>query len=991
MNYFKRRLPAVLLLNMGALAVFPYAYAQTDQMDEITVTVERREQSLQDVAGTAAAFSGEELKALGVQNINDLDGNLPGLSIANNAGNIEVYIRGIGSSNNTELGDPAAATHLDGVYVPRPSGFGAAFFDIQRVEVNIGPQGTLRGRNATAGSINVIPFKPGLGVFDGMAEVSFGNYGENRVEGMVNVPVTENSAFRVAGFTLSHDSYYTNANPDSADLGVSFPTSERDGIEVAEAADDAGVRATYLIDGLGDGALEDLKLTLTYDYIEQKGTGYTGTNYASLLGEGLDPDSVDDPREVYVRPISPKEDTEHWGIKGQLDYSTDWFDVEYTVSHRDLVYDYRWGGAADTVAYPGALRTGVLANGNTQVAFDFDKFDRVHQITDSESDIHEIRFFSETLGDLPLQWTTGTFLFEEQQRTFLGTASDKNIFFKGVEFNQRTDTDSSSLYTDLTYSVTDRFRLTGGARYTKDEKTRTGVNARYGRFAGLGGAQFGNNGSPRIGTEDFQFKAFGRTIINPDTDGDGQVSDAETFAFYRDGISSFGDRDTGDAFLEFITDLRARFPNGFSASLDPNVFDAGEAPGAPAADRPTCDQIIAVLPDYNCASNPGDLFGVPDEAALLGRASYFFLPSPAVIALQNGKLDNDFIDWRIRPEFDITEDNLVYGLVATGHKSGGFNDNVPTIVAPPIPPGGSIPPPLRATFDGTGTAPTYDEEKVTLYEIGSKNEFQLDNLLGIRDVGVRFNASAFYYDYTDLQVTNLVSTAQIIDFAGLTGNDPATLVSSGAADNIVSFTFNASDAEIYGLQFDGGFQFPRNINFDYTFLWLAEAEIENSRTVQDSRFDPTAQFNDCLPVVTDVCNAREQSIEGHRLPRTPEFQFNASLSKVFELDNGGSIDTIISAGYRSSQHMTIFNGRVYNDGLSDLEKRRIDDEVEGYWTYDVGAGYTYELADGEFRAEAYISNFTDEQQPQAIVITQRDNTRFFSRPRTMGLRLRIVF
>ena len=85
-----------------------------DGIDEIIVTVERREQSLQDYAGTAAVISGEELSLLGISNINELDGKIPGLSIANNQGNIEVFIRGVGSSNNTELGDPAAATHLNG-------------------------------------------------------------------------------------------------------------------------------------------------------------------------------------------------------------------------------------------------------------------------------------------------------------------------------------------------------------------------------------------------------------------------------------------------------------------------------------------------------------------------------------------------------------------------------------------------------------------------------------------------------------------------------------------------------------------------------------------------------------------------------------------------------------------------------------------------------------------------------------------------------------
>ena len=101
-------------------------------------------------------LAGNQIKKRGIQDITDFNDVIPGLTVANNGGNVEVWIRGVGSSNNTELGDPAAAFHFDGVYVPRPSGIGSAFFDIERVEVNFGPQGTLRGRNATAGSVNAI-------------------------------------------------------------------------------------------------------------------------------------------------------------------------------------------------------------------------------------------------------------------------------------------------------------------------------------------------------------------------------------------------------------------------------------------------------------------------------------------------------------------------------------------------------------------------------------------------------------------------------------------------------------------------------------------------------------------------------------------------------------------------------------------------------------------------------------------------------------------
>ncbi len=987
----KATLAARLLLLAGLI---PAAQAQDaappdSAIEEVVVTVERREQSLQDLAGTAMVIEGEELKMLGLQNINDLDGNIPGLSIANNAGNIEVFIRGIGSTNNTELGDPAAATHLNGVYVPRPSGFGAAFFDIQRVEVNIGPQGTLRGRNATSGSINIIPWAPGLGIRDFMLEATLGaQYGEWRFEGMGNVPVSENSAIRVAGFILRHDSYYKNANPLSASLGLSFPTSASEGVGVAEKVKDLGLRVSYLIK-----PSERLALTLSYDDLRQDGSGYTGTNYAALLGDGIEPAAVNDPREVLVRPITPQEDTRHYGFKGQLDYEADGFSVEYIGSYRDLLYDYRWAGAADTANYPDA-------------SVNYDDFSRVHSITSSESIIQELRFYGDELAGLPLRWNLGGFYFKEDQRTFLGSTGDNNTFYKGNEFNQRTEGESFSLYTDATWAMRDALRFTGGLRYTKDKKKRTGVNARYQRFLGLGGAQFSDNhggGGARIGTEGFAFSGLSRSIINPDTDADGNITFQEIADFYLDGIASFGARDTGRELVALANRLYTQFPNGFTAGLDPAVFDGNGTPGAAAAARPACAEIIAALPTWQCPAAAGSLFNIPDEPALLGRASYLFLPSPAVIALQNGQLDNNFLDWRARVEYDVSEARLLYGMVATGHKSGGFNDNVPTIETPPPAAPGLVPPPARAVFDGTGVAPTYKEESVRLFELGSKNEFDLGTRLG----SAVFNVSGFYYDYDDYQVTNLVSTGQIINFAGLAVGDSSEALAD-ARDNIVSFTFNASDAEIYGVQFDGGLYLPSGWNVDYTLLWLGGAKIVNSRTVQDSRFEFSAQYgvlngtpdagnyvggNPCLPnagfAINAACNAVERSIEGHRLPRTPEVQLNASLSKAFSFESG-TLDVIFSAGYRSSQYMTIFNGRVYNPDLSDGDKMRLVDRVSGYWTFDAGIGYTLGQGD-KFRLEGYVNNITDVQNEQAIIITQRDNTRFFARPRTAGVRLRVRF
>jgi iron complex outermembrane recepter protein len=159
MNHHMNRRRQILMAGVASMVLAQPAFAQEQSADtpaeqaqepqaadeggSIIVTADRREQSLQDFAGTAFAISGDDLQAIGVQNVTDLQNQIPGLSVANNQGSIEVYIRGIGSSNNTELGDPAAAFHFDGVNIPRPSGIGSAFHDIQRVEVNVGPQGTL--------------------------------------------------------------------------------------------------------------------------------------------------------------------------------------------------------------------------------------------------------------------------------------------------------------------------------------------------------------------------------------------------------------------------------------------------------------------------------------------------------------------------------------------------------------------------------------------------------------------------------------------------------------------------------------------------------------------------------------------------------------------------------------------------------------------------------------------------------------------------------
>ena len=861
------------------------ATALTDDDTEIVITADRREQTLQNYAGTAAAFTGDELKKRGIQNISDLNDVLPGLTVANNGINREVWIRGIGSSNNTELGDPAAATHWDGVYLPRPSGIGSAFFDIQRVEVNVGPQGTLRGRNATAGSVNVITWKPGLGVWDAELEGEYGNYDQKVLRGMVNVPIGDKIALRVSGLTLSHDSYYKNVGPNS-DIGA------------AEAEDNAAVRAQLLFE-----PTDRLRILIAGDYMHETGSGWTGSNYANPLGEGIDPDDIDDPRKVVSRAFTPDLDIKHRGIRAEVGYDLGFARLDYVGSYRRVTSDYM---AATPIApfYDGLIEN--LAELPGTLEEELDNWSRFESYNDSKSHYHELRLHHD---EGPMIWSLGANFFKEDQYAFLGATGDRSPFFSGIEFNMPdVDAKSYGLFVDATYSVTPKARVTAGLRYTDDRKSREGVAARYSFI--LGDANYACCAGVRVGTEGFQFAIKDRTIFNPDTNNDGTISNDEIYAFYFNGVKQFGLRDNVD-----------------------DVFANGDFI-PPDTDRPPC--LDTITGDYlTCTPEPW--------ADQTGNFTYGF-PFGGQIFRQSGKMRQKFVDWRLRGEYDFTNDHLVYALVTTGHKSGGFNDNLGDL----------------------GVAPTYKPEKVTLFELGSKNVFYLG---GVR---TKLNGSVFYNDYKDQVLTSLLSVAQAVDLSGIPG---AELPPGTKQDLVVSFSYNAADSHISGFNVEGGFDLPANINLDYNLLYL-DAKVEKADPIQDFRFQQD--------VPAGAADAVFRSIDGKRLPRTSKWQMNASLSQTFDVPTG-KLDYVVSAGYRSSQFMTIFNSEDYTP---ETPEPRLDDKVGGYWTFDLGGGYSHG-ADGKLRVEGYVNNITNEVHESAIIITQFDNTRFFTRPRTYGGRVRI--
>ena len=185
---------------------------------EIVVTAQKTSQTLQRVPAAVSVVGNERLTALGITNLTQISNVAPGLSITPVRTQAFVFVRGVGQTLTSPNADPAVATNLNGVYLPAEIA-GTAFFDVERVEVLPGPQGTLYGRNSTGGVINIISRTPRdrFGA-DGFVEV--GNYGRVQAVAGVDLPLSGTLASRTAATIVRHDGYFNNGEDDQKTLAA---------------------------------------------------------------------------------------------------------------------------------------------------------------------------------------------------------------------------------------------------------------------------------------------------------------------------------------------------------------------------------------------------------------------------------------------------------------------------------------------------------------------------------------------------------------------------------------------------------------------------------------------------------------------------------------------------------------------------------------------------------------------------------------------------
>ncbi|RJF93828.1 TonB-dependent receptor [Sphingomonas cavernae] len=188
------------------------AEESTGGIEDIVVTAQRRSESLQDVPIAVSAFSADQLRSQGVSNTLELGRFVPNLVSMNNTGIGSAnafYLRGLGNTETIPTFDPPVGTYVDDIYLSRQNANNINLFDVERVEVLRGPQGTLFGRNTTGGAVNVILKEPGK-EFGGFAEIGYGRYDKKIARGSVDIPLAESFAIKVSGYWQDDDGYVKN-------------------------------------------------------------------------------------------------------------------------------------------------------------------------------------------------------------------------------------------------------------------------------------------------------------------------------------------------------------------------------------------------------------------------------------------------------------------------------------------------------------------------------------------------------------------------------------------------------------------------------------------------------------------------------------------------------------------------------------------------------------------------------------------------------------
>ena len=410
-------------------------------LDELVITARKREESLQDVPIAVTGIGGDQLRDEQITDLSEIALQVPSFTFqSQNSMESEMFIRGVGSVRlNGATADPSIGTFLNEVYVGRRGSATPPIFDLSRVEVLRGPQGTLFGKNIVGGAINLITAAP-QDEFDAGGSVSIGNYSSVLAEGFVTGPVTDTVSARLALFRETHDGYAKNIvtgqdleDKDSTAGRLSLNWDASDTVFVSVVADYSQDRAG----GPSRHAVDDPKTP---------GFGF------------ITPNIPEDPR-VNVSPYDQYADRDTAGLTGRVEWDIGEMSLVYLAAYRYGQGDGRWtqaGAASPPSITDSTLTQHELYQGVTQ----------------------ELRLASSQ--DNAFRWVAGLYYLDENvKRVSRNTATS---FLPGGPGGTRASLDGDNIYLgysdtasyaafgEVEYDITPDVTLAVGGRFTHDKK-----------------------------------------------------------------------------------------------------------------------------------------------------------------------------------------------------------------------------------------------------------------------------------------------------------------------------------------------------------------------------------------------------------------------------------------------------------------------------------------------------------------------------------------
>lgn len=524
------------LLSTAILVPVP-AYAQANDTDEasqdagsfsqpIVVTATRNRISVQDVGVSVSAFTGEQLDSVGISDSTEIIQITPGLQNpqAGSGAASSYSIRGVTQTDFGFSQEAPVALYVDDVYQANQTGSVFQIFDIQRVEVLRGPQGTLFGRNATGGLVHFLTNRPTSNT-EGYLEANYGSYNRVKVEGAVNLPVADQVFVRVSAIGDWHDDIATNRT--GADLWNRNEIGGRFQI-LAEPSENLEVLINVRV-----GKRRNTGSPYSHEVAFPTGVGGTGVfdkspGAVDFFGFA-EPD--DNPFNVAIDDVSTNQ-VNTWGATGTLTWDIGEVTLTSITDYSEIEVFY----IEDSDMQPGELFHFVGAADQSQFS-------------------QEIRFSGRSDH---LRWTLGGYMLrlrgDFDQR---GLISDLGYGVDEQVALYKVDTDSYSVFGQIEFDLSKALTFTGGVRWIRDERAQVYENF-FTADGFPGKIPFGLSGAPNlvdfVGDEGQSIYALRAQIDYDITD------DVMLYASYNRGVKGFGYNAPVD-------------PSGSALFIDPLTYD----------------------------------------------------------------------------------------------------------------------------------------------------------------------------------------------------------------------------------------------------------------------------------------------------------------------------------------------------------------------------------------------------------------------------------